>query len=268
MHKEAAPTLISRHVTTQKGGMPHVHYHEEHELYYMLKGSTTYYIGDKIFHIQQGNFAYIPKGILHKTDYEENANNERILLNFNDQIFIGELQAIKEELNNCRVIYVEKDALPYLEKLLENIEREYHSQKEFRSILLQLYVTELLVQLCRYKHDDKPALSGIDRTLYQISKYISTHFQEELSLKELSRVFAMSESHLSRKFKSHTGIGINEYITYVRVTNAEKLLRETNLPITQVAQQCGFNDSNYFSTVFKRIKGVQPHLFAKRSPGF
>ena len=73
----------------------------------------------------------------------------------------------------------------------------------------------------------------------------------------------MSESHLSRKFKAHTGIGINEYITYVRITNAEKLLRETELSVTEVADQCGYSDSNYFSTVFKRIKGITPQKCRK-----
>lgn len=264
MQKAAVDTLISRHVTTQKGGMPHVHYHDNHELYYMVKGSTTYYIGDKIFHLQQGNFAFIPKGILHKTDYEDNANNERILLNFSDLVFTNELQGVKEELCNCRVIYVEESLLPYLEGLLKNIETEYKSKDRYQSIMINVYITELLVQICRYKYDYKPALSGTDQTLYLISKYISTHFQEPLTLKELSKEFAMSESHLSRKFKAHTGIGINEYITYVRITKAEKLLRETNLPITEVAEQCGYSDSNYFSTVFKRIKGITPQRYGKQ----
>jgi AraC family L-rhamnose operon transcriptional activator RhaR/AraC family L-rhamnose operon regulatory protein RhaS len=60
------------------------------------------------------------------------------------------------------------------------------------------------------------------------------------------------------------GIGINEYITYVRITNAEKILRETNLSVTQVADCCGYTDSNYFSTVFKHIKGIPPQRYRKQ----
>ncbi len=264
MYKDAAPVLIGRKVINGKCGMPRVHYHEEHELYYMVKGSTTYYIGDKIFHIQQGDFVFIPKGILHKTDYEDNVDHERILLNFSDQMFGNELLKVKEELCNCRVLYLQKERLPYLEALMEEIEREYYGQKEYRSVMLHLYITELLVQLCRYKQDNKPQLSGMDQTLYQISKYISTNFREEITLKELSREFSMSESHLSRKFKAYTGIGISEYITYVRITNAEKMLRETNMSVAEVARQCGYDDSNYFSTVFKRIKGVTPRAMVGR----
>lgn len=264
MQKAAVDDLISRYVNTKKGGMPYVHYHNDHELYYMVKGNTTYYIGDKIFRVQQGNFVFIPKGILHKTDYEDNDKNERLLLNFSDLVFTNELQELKEELCNSRVIYVKEDQLPYLERLMQNIEAEYHRQDRYRSVMINLYIAELLIQICRCKYDAKPALSGADQTIYLISRYINIHFREALSLEELSKVFAMSESHLSRKFKANTGIGINEYITYVRITKAEKMLRETTMPVTQVAQQCGYNDSNYFSTVFKRIKGVTPQKYRKQ----
>lgn len=261
--KGLEPNIISRHTTTVKGGMPHVHYHDEHELYYMAKGSTTYYIGDKIFRIQQGNFVFIPKGILHKTDYEENDNNERILMYFSDMIFTNELQDVKEELSNCRVIYIEEKLQPYFEEMFCKIEAEEQRDDKYKSLLLNLYITEVLVQLCRLKLNFKPVLSGTDQTIYLISKYISTHFHEPMSLSELSHEFAMSESHLSRKFKAHTGIGINEYITYVRITNAERLLRETDSTITQIAAQCGYSDSNYFSTVYKKIKGVTPQKCRK-----
>ena len=260
-------TVVSRSITTGRGGMRHVHCHNEHELYYMVKGSTTYYIGDKIFPVQQGNFVFVPKGILHKTDYEEKDNNERLVVNFSDMIFTNELQEIKEELCNCRVIYVEEERLPYFEELLHQIEAEYQCSDSYNPIMINLYITQLLVQLCRYKHSYKPVLSGMDQIIYSISKYIRTHFHDTISLNELSREFSMSESHLSRKFKAYTGIGINEYITYVRITNAEKLLRESDLPITQVAVQCGYGDSNYFSTVFKRVKGVTPQKCRKQSSG-
>ena len=100
--------------------------------------------------------------------------------------------------------------------------------------------------------------------IHEISRFISLNYGEALSLDTLSRKFAMSTSHMSRRFKAVAGIGITEYITYVRILNAERLLKTTTLPITEVAAACGFNDSNYFSTVFKRIKGITPLKFSKK----
>lgn len=255
--------MISRQIATQKSSMPHVHYHDLHELYYMARGSTTYYIGNKIYHIQRGNFVFIPKGILHKTAYETQSSIERLLINFSDAIFTNELQEIKQELYSSRVINIPEEKIPFFEALLKQIESEDRQKDAYSPIVLRLHITQLLVALCRYKCHFTPVFSGTDQTIYDISKYISRHFQESFSLKELSQTFSMSESHLSRTFKFHTGIGLTEYITYVRITHAEKLLKETSLSITQIAQQCGYSDSNYFSTVFKRVKQLSPQKYRK-----
>ena len=77
-------------------------------------------------------------------------------------------------------------------------------------------------------------------------------------------MFAVSEGYLSRKFKQVTGMGLNQYITLVRISNGEKLLRESNLSVTEVAECCGYNDSNYFAAVFKRVKGVTPLRYRKQ----
>lgn len=265
MKKSMFNTIISRSVKNQKYRMPYVHDHECHELYYMKKESTTYYIGDKIFHVKEGDFVFVPKGILHRTDYEDNAYSERIVLYFSDLIFSNELQPIKEELCDCRVICVDSSCLAYLEELLRKIEDEYLQEDRYKDFVINLYVTELLVLLCRNKYDYKQELSGMDQTLYLISKYISEHFQEPISLEALSNIFGMSKSYLCRKFKTNTGMGIHEYIAGVRVTNAEKLLRETDLSVTQVAMQCGYNDSNYFSAVFKKMKGITAQKYRKQN---
>ena len=51
---------------------------------------------------------------------------------------------------------------------------------------------------------------------------------------------------------------LNEYVTLVRIKNAENLILNTNYHITDIATMCGFNDSGYFSVVFKKVKGISP----------
>jgi len=103
----------------------------------------------------------------------------------------------------------------------------------------------------------------IEKAVYAVSEYISTHFAEDIPLDMLSRRFAVSSGQLSRKFKAVMGIGLNEYIRYIRVLNAEKLLRNSVVSITEIAGQCGFRDSNYFSTVFKKATGVTPSHYRR-----
>ena len=84
-------------------------------------------------------------------------------------------------------------------------------------------------------------------------------------MEHICKTFSISEGYLSRKFKAVSGIGLNQYITYVRICHAEKLLTETNLSVTEIAEKCGFNGSNYFSSVFKKMKGMTPLMYKKYS---
>ena len=72
----------------------------------------------------------------------------------------------------------------------------------------------------------------------------------------------MSTSYFSKQFKSVTGVGFNEYLNIIRVTASEKLLISSNKPITKIAMECGFNDSNYYAAVFKKIKGITPKKYS------
>ena len=105
--------------------------------------------------------------------------------------------------------------------------------------------------------------SGDRDLLTTLKEYIRENYAQELNLRRLSRHFALSESCLSRKFKAVAGVGISEYITNVRIHHAALLLTETNLSITEVASRCGYNDSNYFAAVFKKIKGITPLKYSR-----
>lgn len=238
-----------------------VHFHNEHEIYYLVNGTTKYFIGDKIYQVESGGFVIIPAGVNHKTDSEDCLHNERILLSFEDGILSDSVRSVFWELCEKSVVYIPDSKREITETVLQKIEGEYETEDLHSSSLINLYIEELVVLISRLQLDYKPALAPTDRTIHEITKYIRKNYQKDLSLSSLGKVFAISESHLSRSFKSVTNMGINEYITYVRLTNAEKLLKEANLPITEVAGRCGFNDSNYFSTVFKRAKGVTPLKF-------
>ena len=59
-----------------------------------------------------------------------------------------------------------------------------------------------------------------------------------------------------------TGVGLNDFINISRITAAEKLLVSSNMSITEIASACGFNDSNYFASVFKKFKGITPKRYS------
>lgn len=239
-----------------------VHFHNDHELYYLVKGTTKYFIKDKIFQIESGNFVIIPAGIHHKADSENCLVNERILVSFKSDNFSSEALNALDVLFSESVIYLPNSKLEAIETIFSKIENEHQTKDSYSDLLINSYIEEIIIHLTRFRQNYSPNLPDADKTIHKISKYITENYFRELSLEILSREFSLSSAHLSRRFKAVCGIGINEYITYVRLLNAERLLKETDLPITEIAGRCGFNDSNYFSTVFKKTKGITPLKFS------
>ena len=240
-----------------------VHVHTKHELYYLAKGATKYLIDDEIYPVESGNIVFIPKGHYHMTDNGEYKNIERYLLSFDDNLFDSDTRVILDELSEHRLINIPVNRIEEIEGLFEKFKHYTAMDGELGDAVRKVHTLSILSFICRHKREFTPEVSETDRIAHQVSEYISANYCEELSLSILSRKFSISESHLSRKFKEVVGIGLNEYITFVRIINAERLLREGKHSITEVATECGFNDPNYFSTVFKKIKGVTPLKFAK-----
>jgi len=244
-----------------------VHVHTEHELYYLAGGKTKYLIDDEIYPVEPGNVVFIPKGHYHMTDSGEYTDVERYLLSFDDDLFDSDTRIILDELFEKRLINIPINRVEGLEELFRSYERSLMIEGELGEAVRKVHALGILSFICRHKKEYTPKLSESERIIHSVSEYISANYREELTLSSLSLRFSVSESHLSRKFKEVSGIGLSEYITFVRIINAERLLRSGESSITKVASQCGFSDPNYFSTVFKKIKGVTPLRFAKNSQG-
>lgn len=91
--------------------------------------------------------------------------------------------------------------------------------------------------------------------------YIDFHYMEELSLDYLARMCSVSSSYLSSLFKKETGTTITDCINSTRIRQSLLLLNSTRLSIQEIAEQCGFSDSNYFTRTFKRFQGKSPKSY-------
>lgn len=105
---------------------------------------------------------------------------------------------------------------------------------------------------------------GEERAIMAIN-YISEHYSEcDLSLQEVCARLAISVSYFSSAFKSYTGMTFVEMLTKVRMDAAKELLQGTSLKTYEIAERCGYNDSNYFSSIFKKSVGKTPREYAKQ----
>jgi two-component system response regulator YesN len=92
----------------------------------------------------------------------------------------------------------------------------------------------------------------------RICEYIRQHFSEEISTQMLAKEFSINANYLSTLFRTRTGVTVTGYIQDVRMNAACRLLSETTMSVSEVAESVGYFDPKYFYRVFKRAKGFTP----------
>lgn len=91
--------------------------------------------------------------------------------------------------------------------------------------------------------------------------YIANHYSESLTVDKIAKIVHLSSSQFSRRFKKQTGTSPYDYILSVRLTKAKELLKNTSLPISEIAYRTGFASDSNFIYFFKKQEGISPLKF-------
>lgn len=239
------------------------HTHDKHELYFLEQGTTKYFIGNKIYILNPGDLIFIPSGQYHQTDINECEKRERLLLTF-DNAFVGSgyIKYIQELILD-KHIHIPTEYMNDLKYILKKIEEEDKNKLDEYQNMQKMYLRQLLVLITRNRIKRQSIeISKNDKLVQEAAEYISKNYGQELCLENLANKYFVSPGHFSKMFKRITGVGVSEYIRIARVNAAQDLIESSKLSISEIAYQCGFNDSNYFTQVFKKIKGITPKKYS------
>ncbi len=102
---------------------------------------------------------------------------------------------------------------------------------------------------------------GITRIVDKAMNYIDENYSEQLTLGDVADNVYVSSSYLSRIFKRVTNLNFSEYVNKVRIDEAKRLLKESDLMTYQIGEAVGYSDPHYFSRIFKKITGHSPTWF-------
>ena len=104
----------------------------------------------------------------------------------------------------------------------------------------------------------------ISQRMERVSKDIQDNYQRSITLSEIADIGSMTEQSFSRWFRQTSGLTFIDYLMQLRTTVASHLLINTNKPMSEVAEESGFNSSSAFNRSFLKIKGCSPREFRKR----
>jgi len=246
--------------------MAEQHSHDNYELYYLLAGQRDYFIRNRTYRVEQGSFVFIEKEELHRTVDTGVPNHERVVINFAPSLlqdfplrgFSGVVKLpVQEQYKG--------------ELLIQELLAEAKSDAPGRDIMMDALLRRLLLLVFRAQPEtQEPAAqpSPVHKTMSEIAAYVGTHYQDKLLLQDVAKQFFISPYYLSRKFKLCTGFGFAEYVQLVRIREAERLLRETDLKMIEVAEKSGIGPVSNFHKLFKRMNGCSPLQYRKRCGAF
>ena len=145
-------------------------------------------------------------------------------------------------------------------ELFHKIYMEFTGKQKGYQELVRAWLVELIVRIFR-KLDASPGSRISARQKEAVSaavSYLKENYHTHITLEELAMHTFLSKDYLNRIFREIVGLPVNAFIQKLRVEEACRLLVTTELSVLEIAVACGFGDSKFFYTTFKRIMHMTP----------
>ncbi len=244
------------------------HWHNEWELLRIIKGDFYITLDDKQWHIREGEIVLISGATLHGGEAIDCVYE---CLVFDLYGLLGKIDALKTQLRpfcNMEIMteqfFTNKDVAAA--KVLDVFARREDScclALETLSAVSNLFAWLIKEKRYRKVQNKDWHSSGIKSVL----EYIESHYSDELSLDVLAGIAGVNARYFCKIFYLATKTTPMNYVNQYRVERAAFLLETTDLSITQIAADCGFCDSSYFTKVFKKFIGITPKKYQRSLKG-
>ena len=247
------------------------HCHSCYELFYVESGDCRFLIDEQIVDLHAGDFILVPPMALHYTRYMFGPCLRTVIL-FREEDILREVQPFMPQtarfFAETTVFQVPPAARAQVAASLREMAAEDALCDERSALILKMQLQALLLlcsRVCVFLFEPSADLPTADPQILQAARYICQYYAEPLTSADVARAVGFSPNYLSRKFRSAAGIGLHEYIVFVRLQHAAQELVSTPDSITTIALRCGFSDSNYFKDSFKKKYGVTPRDYRKKA---
>lgn len=267
IEKDGEPAVLS--VTRSKTtGMTAYHQHTLYELVCFLSGDGRCLTTRDTYVMQPGYIYVISPHTLHMMQYDHQESHSMYHVYFT--------QAILEEIEQECSLHLS----PYLQHFFSlrtgdelrsrldyalsfyNLNSKSAIDQAIQQTLIKCILLTMAKQIT--PSQDSPHTGVTPPLVSRVMEYIDQHYDEELTLEVISTAFHCSKCYLCRLFSQTTHRTIISYLNSIRIQNACRLLRQTNLSISQISNLTGYNSTAYFDRQFRRYTGQTPSTFIEQ----
>ncbi|MCA0754749.1 AraC family transcriptional regulator [Paenibacillus sp. N4] len=258
----------------------YLHWHEHFEIIVVRKGSALLHIDSKPYTVNPGDVVLIPGGSLH-VGYalrEEDIHYDCVV--FNASFFTewvhdpehakyvapyleGSLRFPVVPAERCEAA---RESFPLLDEVIAELAAKqpaYHLVVKSKLYALFALLSRTFADQQNDAKASEPYFANRDR-FKRLIRNIENNFNEKITVESAAREVNLNPFHFCKLFKKLTGRTFVEYVNVCRVNEAERLLRESNDSVGEIAARVGCDNANYFTKLYKQYKGMTPSEVRKR----
>jgi AraC-like DNA-binding protein len=258
---------------------PNWHFHPEFQLFLVLKGTGTRFIGDHVKPFEEGDLVFTGPNLPHlwQSDQEffkdnQTLSTEGIVIYFPEN-FLGYDFLHKNEMYKIKQLFQNSQrGMEVLGKTAAQIRELMHQLlqvSDFDRILTLLNLLHILARSSEYQllaregYSNSMTETETDR-MNRVHAYVMKNFREKITLSEVAAIANMSPTSFSRYFKVHANKTFSDFLTEIRVGHSCKLLSSQTINISQVCYDSGFNTLSNFNRQFKSVTHYNPLEYRKK----
>jgi AraC-like DNA-binding protein len=258
---------------------PNWHFHAEYQLFVVIEGTGTRFIGDHVSTFKKNDFVFTGPNLPHLWQSDPEYFNgdktypcEGIVIYFHEN-FLGNDFLHKSEAYRIKQLFTKAqrgmEVLGATATKGKALMQQLLNAEDFDRILTFLTLLNLLANSNEYKLLANEGYSNLlkeaesDR-MNKVHAYVMKNFREKISLDEVAAIANMSPTSFSRYFKIHANKTFSDFLTEIRIGYSCKLLIEKNISISEVCYESGFNTLSNFNRQFKELTHHSPFEYRKK----
>lgn len=231
-------------------------------LFYAVRGNGTLRYGGTTVAVSQGAGCFLDCREPHRFEPDGQDWEFTVLM------FEGKLAQQLYQAAAQRSVLFDSAQFPDFESRQQIILSKFAGEGEKSLFDLSCHLDHLLTKILLAAYPSENAADPDGNTaMMQIISYMHGHFHEDIRVEQIAEKFHFSPSHFRRKFREEMGVSPKEYLSWLRIGQAKKMLKRTDRSVQEIAAASGFRTPDGFIGAFKKQEGMTPLQFRKLSPG-
>lgn len=255
------------------------HLHEDLEIIHFKEGNAVYEIDFNKYNVEGESIVIIGKNIVHGVEPNKTIEGKGNVFVFNTSLLEGATYdfisskyinpIINEEADLPKIISIKENSeyFHYLKKILEDISNIFFEKRNAYELKIKNRILEFFAHLYEFNairinqitEKNKQKQIKMEKIFY----FIHENYNKNINLEDAAKIISLSPTYFGKFFKEYTGQKFIDYLNNYRLGQSAQLLLNTNLSITEICYEVGFENLSYFISSFKKLFKETPREFRK-----